>query len=225
MGDPKKARKKYQTPSHPWQKKRIDDEKKLIKEFAFKNKREIWKLHTWLRQTQRFIKKTVTSTSEQVLKERSMLLDKLHSYNLISENATLDDVLSLTLRDVLNRRLQTLVFKKGLARTMKQARQYIVHRHILVNGKVITSPNYLVRSHEDDLIGFSESSSLNDPEHPERKFEIKQEANESLDKEDKNKDKEKEDKKEEKKNLKKENSRGKDKKPKNKLANKKASKK
>jgi small subunit ribosomal protein S4 len=180
MGDPRRARKKYQTPSHPWQKKRIEEEKELVKEFGFKNKKEIWKLHTWLRQIQRFIKKTVTSTSQQILMERKMLLDKLHSYNLISENATLDDVLSLTLRDVLNRRLQTLVFKKGMARTMKQARQYIVHRHVMVNGKIITSPNHLVRASEDSLISFYPTSSLNDPEHPERKFEIKEEVKEEI---------------------------------------------
>lgn len=207
MGDPRKARKKYQTPSHPWQKKRIEEEKELIKEFGFKNKKEIWKLHTWLRNVQRFIKKSVTSTSSQVLKERKELLDKLHSYGLVSSDATLDDVLSLTLRDILNRRLQTLVFKKGFSRTMRQARQFIVHKHVTVDGKTITSPNYLVRAKEEQLIGFVSSSSLNDPSHPERRIErdevIENKEDKKVDKKENKKAENEEDKKLEKKENKK----------------------
>ena len=40
MGDPRKLRKKYYPPSHPWQKIRIDEEKILMKDYGFKNKKE-----------------------------------------------------------------------------------------------------------------------------------------------------------------------------------------
>ena len=41
MGSPKKQRKKYSKPSHPWQKARIEEEKALKKEYSFKNKKEL----------------------------------------------------------------------------------------------------------------------------------------------------------------------------------------
>ena len=41
MGDPKKNRKKYQTPTTAWSKSRIEEEAVLVKEFGFKNKK--WK--------------------------------------------------------------------------------------------------------------------------------------------------------------------------------------
>ncbi len=179
MGDPKKPKKKYDTPAHPWQKKRIDDEKALVKEYGFKNKREIWKLHSWLRSMQRFAKHTITTTSDQVLKERADLLRKLSEYGLVGEGATVDDVLGLEVHDVLNRRLQTLVFRKGLARSMRQARQFIVHKHIEISGRKVTSPNYLVRVADETQISFSANSALADAAHPERAREVSEPAAEA----------------------------------------------
>jgi len=77
-------------------------------------------------------------------------------------------VLGLTINDVLDRRLETVVFKKGFARTCKQARQFILHGHVLVGGKKLTSPSHLVTVDEEARIEFMPTSSLADPEHPER---------------------------------------------------------
>lgn len=56
-----------------------------------------------------------------------------------SEEATGDMLLSL-----LERRLDNVVYRLKLATTRTQARQIIVHGHVLVNGKKVYSPSYLV---------------------------------------------------------------------------------
>ena len=95
-------------------------------------------------------------------------MQKIRSLGLIGENATIDDVLGLEVRSILDRRLQTIVYKKGLARSIKQARQFITHGHIMVNGKVITSPGYLVKIDEEQFIEFKPTSPLARIDHPER---------------------------------------------------------
>lgn len=168
MGDPKKQRKKYSKPGHPWQLTRIEEEKALYKEYGFKNKKEIWKHVSFLRGATGQAKKLVTLSGEQADKERALLLDRLKRYGLLSQDAALDAILSISLRDVLERRLQTIVYKKSLANSVNQARQFITHEHIRVGDTVITSPSYLVPLKEETMISFRENSSLQDPEHPER---------------------------------------------------------
>ena len=176
MGDPKKPKKKYSMPTHPWQKERIDEERGLIREYGMKNKRELWKLESKLTNFKDQTKKLASLTSEQSLKEKKQLMDKLQSLGLIKKEADSGEILGLGLKDLLERRLQTLVFKKGLARSIKQARQFVIHGHIFVDAKKITKPNYLVTVKEESLISFSPNSALADELHPERtekKKEIK----------------------------------------------------
>ena len=45
---------------------------------------------------------------------------------------------------LLERRLDNVVFRLGLARTRMEARQMVDHKHITVNGKVINIPSYLI---------------------------------------------------------------------------------
>ena len=73
------------------------------------------------------------------------MLTKLQKYGILDEKAGLDDVLSLTLRDILEKRLQTIVYRKSMSLTVSQARQFIVHNKILVNSKKVNSPSYLVK--------------------------------------------------------------------------------
>jgi small subunit ribosomal protein S4 len=173
MGDPKRTKKKYSTPLHPWQAERIEEEKALTKEYGFKNKTEIWKVTSLLRNFFRQTKRLAATKTEQAEKEKLLLLDRLKRLGLLPETALLDDILEITLKDLLERRLQTLVFRKGLARSMKQARQFIVHRHIKVGDNKITVPSYLVSKTEEGVITFSGTSSLASPDHPERKKEEK----------------------------------------------------
>lgn len=176
MGDIKKQKKKFNSPSHPWQKSRIDEEKALFKEYGLKNKREIWKMNSIIKKFYKQAKKLTTIQTKQSEIERAQLLSKLHSLALLEKDSKLEDVLTITLKDIMNRRLQTLVFKRNLARSVKQARQFISHNHIYISGKNITSPSYLVSREEEASINFGTGSALSNPDHPERAVEEKKPA-------------------------------------------------
>jgi len=168
MGDPRRIRSKFQTPTHPWQRERIDEERVLTNEYGLKNKKEIWKIRSKLRNFLMQTKKLVALTSKQAEKERKQLLDKVQRIGLLSAGAPLADILGLKVNDLMNRRLQTLVQKRGMARTVKQARQFIVHEHILVNNKKVTSPSYIVSVEEEPTIAFAPNAPLAKEDHPER---------------------------------------------------------
>ncbi len=154
MGDPRKLRKKYDTPSHPWQKERILEEKKIMKEYGLKNKREIWKAQTRIREIRMRARQLLGYRGKDRDQRIKELLGRLYRIGILPENVTLDDVLSLKTTDWLERRLQTLVFKKGMAKTIKQARQFIVHGLIAIDGRKVTVPGYIVRRDEEDKIGY-----------------------------------------------------------------------
>ncbi|ANF22855.1 30S ribosomal protein S4 [Thermococcus piezophilus] len=168
MGDPKRQRKKYETPSHPWIKERLERERVLMKKYALKNKKELWRHETQLKEFRRRARRLLAARGKQAEIERIQLLQRLNRLGLLPADAVLDDVLSLTVEDVLDRRLQTIVFKKGLARTIKQARQLVVHGHIEVNGQIIRSPGYLVLKEEEGTITYSKTSPFAKESHPER---------------------------------------------------------
>jgi len=168
MGDPRRLRKKYSMPTHPWQKERIDREKELLKNYGLKNKREIWKMDSKLKKFFLQVKRLVAYSTKQSEIEEQQLLSKLLSLGLIKKDSKLEDVLNISLNDLLERRLQTLVHKKNLSKSLKQARQLITHRHIMVKERTITSPSYLVSTEEEAFISFSPLSNFSNPDHPER---------------------------------------------------------
>jgi small subunit ribosomal protein S4 len=110
----------------------------------------------------------IASRTKQSEAEQLQVLSKLQKLGLLSIGSELHQILGLELRDILERRLQTIVMKQGLARTVNQSRQFITHRHISVNGKEITSPSYILSLQEETSITFKEKSSLSDENHPER---------------------------------------------------------
>ncbi len=169
MGDPKYSRKKYETPSHPWEKARIEREDELVQKYGLKNKREVWRAETFLRHIRGQARSLLALAGmEQAEKEKERLIKRLARLGMLPENAILDDILALTVEDVLARRLQTVVYLRGLASTPKQARQFIVHRHIAINGRIVDVPSYLVRKDEENYITYSYSSPLQDEAHPMR---------------------------------------------------------
>ena len=184
MGDPKKLRSKYSGPGHPWQKARIEKEKALKKEYGLKNKSEIWKHNSRLKNFAQQAKRLVALTGAQAEKEKKQLLERLNKLGLISVGSTTEAVLSLTVKDMLERRLQTVVCRKGLANSMKQARQYISHGHITIGGKQVKAPSYIVKTEEETALAFVASSALSNPEHPERQIEKKPEEPEEEKKDD-----------------------------------------
>ncbi|MBR9700217.1 30S ribosomal protein S4 [Candidatus Woesearchaeota archaeon] len=171
MGDPRKTRRKYSSPSHPWEKTRIEHESQLIASYSLKNKKEIWKMNSLLKGFKHQAKKLGSLNTKQSEKEKQQLLARLVSYNLLTqENMGMEVILNLKLEDIMERRLQTLTFKKGLARSVKQARQFITHGHISVGGKVITSPSYIVLGKEEGMLSFHQHSAIASADHPERQI-------------------------------------------------------
>jgi len=168
MGDIKKIRKKYETPKHPWNRERIELEREIKKKYGLKNKKEIWKMDSKLRKFKDQVKSLSTRTDDQGSKERLLLSAKLMKLGLLKEGDPIDKILSLEVSDIMERRLQTLVHKKLLARSVTQARQFISHGHMRVNDNKITSPGYLVKVSEESAIQFSTTSALYDKDHPER---------------------------------------------------------
>ena len=168
MGDPRKHRRKYEKPMHPWQRARIEKERILIQAYGLKNKKEIWKMDSKRKSFADQAKRLIAATGPQADKERDLLFSRLIRLGLLSGTPRLDDVLSLSLEDVMNRRLQSIIHKKGLSRTMKQARQFITHQHIAVGGKSITTPSYIVPLTDENAITFLETSNLSSADHAER---------------------------------------------------------
>ena len=73
--------------------------------------------------------------------------------------------MDLTIEDILERRLQTVVFRKGLARTIFQARQLITHGHVTIDGRRVTIPGYIVLREDEAKIVYSPESAIATPEH------------------------------------------------------------
>ena len=178
MGDPRKSRKKYETPKHPWEAERIKEEWELRKKYGLKNKREIWKAKSILRNFRaqaRKLQARLRYGDTQAEIQQKHLFGRWQRLGILSEeNSTLDSVLSLGIEDILRRRLQTVVYLKGLARTPKQARQFIVHGHIGIGGRRVTIPGYLVRKDEEEEVDYYEFSPLANDMHPMRPQVVEQ---------------------------------------------------
>jgi small subunit ribosomal protein S4 len=120
MGHPKKPRKQYNTPSHPWNADRIKEDNRLINKYGLKNKKEVWKAESKVERYRRDARVLLGMDSEQSKKDGEQLLDHLVRLGILSPNAKLEEVLDINVEDVLRRRLQSLVHKKGLSNTVKE---------------------------------------------------------------------------------------------------------
>jgi len=152
LGDPKKARKQYSRPRSPWRADQLAQELYLLGTFGLRNKRELWKAETQLSSIRKQARTLLAATEAVRLREEKKLLDSLRRRGLIREGATLDDILSLTVEDVLSRRLQSMVFKKGMALSPLHARQLISHGHVAVGERRITVPGYEVGFEEEGAV-------------------------------------------------------------------------
>lgn len=179
MGHPKKSKKRYEKPRRPWEITRIKAEKELAETYGLKNKREIWKAASFIKRYRREIRAISAEIArrkpaEHTLKKKDAILAALRRRGILSESeggsVRLEDVLALTVENLLERRLQTRVYKKGLANTAKQARQFIVHGHIAVDGRRVTIPSYIVDVEEEKKLGYYGKAPIT--------FEAKEEAKE-----------------------------------------------
>ena len=172
MGDPKFSRKTYDTPSHPWQGERIKAENEIVRQFGLKNKTEVWKAETMLRnfrKQSRELQARLRAGDGQAKIESDALLAKCSRLGILPvTGGDLNMILVLKDEDILSRRLQTVVFQKGLATTIRQARQLINHGHIFVDGHKVTVPGYLVLREEEGSVAYNPASPFTDENHPMR---------------------------------------------------------
>ncbi|HQL58934.1 MAG TPA: 30S ribosomal protein S4 [Methanoculleus sp.] len=173
MGYPGKNHKQYATPKRRFEKTRLEDEKKLLIDYGLRNKRELWKAQSVLRKYRSAARELVALRSaglnvDEYQKKKDQLTNHLYRYGLVGEGADLGDILALKVEQQLDRRLQTLVQRKGLARSPKQARQFITHGHIAIAGRRVTVPGYRVARSEEAAIAYYGPSPFTNSVHPER---------------------------------------------------------
>jgi small subunit ribosomal protein S4 len=133
-----RKKKSYLRPKKAFEKSRIEEENALRTKYGLKNKLEIWKTLAKVN----YFRSRAKELAKLPLEEQEVLFNKLKAIGLKTESIA--DVLDLKVEDLLERRLQTVVLKKKLANTPKQARQMITHKKILVDSKVVNSPGFIV---------------------------------------------------------------------------------
>ena len=153
----------WKAPRRPYEKERIDRELKLCGQYGLRCKREVWRVNLLLSKMRRTARTllTLAETHPRRQIEGAALLRRCHDYGFLEEDKDkLDYVLSLTVTDVLERRLQTVVFKIGMAKSVHHARVLILQRHIAVGKQIVTSPSFVVRNTSEGHIAFAEQSPL-----------------------------------------------------------------
>lgn len=152
MGDPKKIRKKYETPSIVWDTVRIQREHELKTRYGLKNLRELWIQASELRRVRKNVRDVLAGRSKESVGRD--IIARLSRYGLIKSDAPLDDILVINVDAFLERRLQTIVLRKNMAKSLRQARQLVSHGFISINGKRVTSPGHLVTAGEEATIAY-----------------------------------------------------------------------
>jgi small subunit ribosomal protein S4 len=138
MGDIKRKRRLFTRPKKLYDKPRIEEENKVVEKYGLKNKREIWKADSKVSMIRKRAKLLIPKSEE----EKRAFFSKLNKMGLNVNSIA--DVLALTKENLLDRRLQTVLFKKGMVKSPKQARQLIVHKHVFVDGTSVNAPSFAV---------------------------------------------------------------------------------
>ena len=187
MGDIKLKQKQYNKPRNLYDGTRIKQENELVRKYGLKNKKEIWKADSEISRIRRRAKNLINASEE----EQKEFFERLNNLGLgVSSTA---DVLALTGEDLLKRRLQTFLVKKGFVNSPRQARQLIVHKHVMVNGCFVNSPSYTITKELEDKISVKEKKQNKDlnKETVKQEEDAEQTSDNAEDKENKsNEDKE-----------------------------------
>ena len=162
MGDPKTSRRVWQKPKRPLNYDLIMDELKTLGTFGLKTKRELWKTQTELSRVRLQARSLLALRQDERERKEPILMQSLSKIGLVNEDSTLDDVLNLQVTDLLSRRLQTIAQKKLYFKTPYQARQAIVHGHIMIGDSVITIPSYIVKTEEEAKVHLIPESRFNE---------------------------------------------------------------
>lgn len=168
MGDPRKPHKSFETPRHPWRKDQLEEELHLVGEYGLRNKRELRRHETDLSQIRGIARTLLGSEEEKRAGLERQYLTSLARQGILPESATVDNILDLNVKDLMERRLQTVVHRIGLAKSIHQARQFVVHGHISVAGDIVSVPSYIVHRDQESRIAFHKESPLINAQHPAR---------------------------------------------------------
>ncbi|KON30005.1 hypothetical protein AC482_05020 [miscellaneous Crenarchaeota group-15 archaeon DG-45] len=169
MGDPKKKHKRYTTPKRPYDQEALEEELRLIGAYGLRNKRELWSHRTEISRMRRMAREKLSMDPvERAEGERAMTV-KLRGLGLIGERAGLEDILTLRIEDLMERRLQTVVYRRGMAKSLFQARQLIAHGHISMGGRKVRAPSHLVTLEDEAGLGYAASSPMAAAGHPMRR--------------------------------------------------------
>ena len=162
MGDPKTSRRVWQKPKRPLNYDLMMDELKTLGTFGLKTKRELWKTQTELSRVRLQARSLLALRQDERERKEPILMQSLSKIGLVNEDSTLDDVLNLQVTDLLSRRLQTIAQRKLYFKTPYQARQAIVHGHIMIGDSVVTIPSYIVKTEEEAKIHLIPESIFNE---------------------------------------------------------------
>jgi len=162
MGDPKTSRRVWQKPKRPLNYDLIMDELKTLGTFGLKTKRELWKTQTELSRVRLQARSLLALRQDERERKEPILMQSLSKIGLVNEDSTLDDVLNLQVTDLLSRRLQTIAQRKLYFKTPYQARQAIVHGHVMIGDSVVTIPSYVVKTEEEAKIHLIPESRFNE---------------------------------------------------------------
>ena len=173
----KKLKQQYETPNTGWNEERINREDELLEDYGLKNKKEIYKAQGHLRSFRRQARKLVAEEDEEARKE---VIQKANSLGLIRENDGLDALLTLNVTDILDRRLQTAVNRRGHSDTPNEARQMVVHGHVYVDGERVNTPGYLLTQEEENEL------EVRMPEPEEEPEEAEEDSSEEVEEESEN---------------------------------------
>jgi small subunit ribosomal protein S4 len=167
-------RKKYKRPKKSWNIEFIEEQKAIKNEFGLRKTRELLIARETLRGFRERARQLIAVANED---QKKLLVDKLAKLGMLKEGSGLDDVLALEVKNILERRLQTIVFKKGMATSPKHARQLIVHGRVSIGGVRIKFPSYIVETTEESLIGWyrGEPKKAEGPKKHSRKADVEEE--------------------------------------------------
>ena len=144
--------KRFKKPRMSWDSDDIADRHNIMKNYGLRRRREVLIAQEILRNFRRRARELIAEQDEEKVR---VLVDKLVKLGLLQKGQGLDDILALTVNNILERRLQTIVWKKGYASTALQSRQSIAHGHVTINSKKVKSPAYLVPVEEEPKIAVS----------------------------------------------------------------------
>merc|ERR1712178_158419 len=148
-------------PRRSYDKPRLDAELKLIGTYGLKNKREIWRVGLVLSKVRAVARQLLTleERDPQRIFQGQALMRRMIRYGILDEDKQrLDYVLSLKIENFMERRLQTLVHKRGLAKSIHHARVLIRQKHIRVGRQIVDIPSFMVRVESQPHIEFSLTS-------------------------------------------------------------------